>query len=185
MTKIYCIKKGRKTGIFNSWDDCKQYIEGYKGADFKSFKNINDAEKYMNNISENNEELHIDKLNLNENNDYVDIYIDGGCILGVKTTIGISIPDINFVCAKSIIEINDKNHTNQRAELNAVLYALKIAYSCFEIKKIKINTDSQYSIDCLNKWHLNWIKNNWINKDGEIVKNKDLIELILNYIEKK
>ena len=72
MTKIYCIKKGRKTGIFNSWNECKQYIEGYKDADFKSFKNMEDAKKYMNNIA--NEELNISKLKLNENKEYIDIY---------------------------------------------------------------------------------------------------------------
>ena len=35
--KYYAVKKGRKTGIFTTWDDCKAQVNGYKGAVYKSF----------------------------------------------------------------------------------------------------------------------------------------------------
>ncbi|WP_294578099.1 ribonuclease H family protein [uncultured Thomasclavelia sp.] len=38
MAKYYAVKKGRKPGIYNSWDLCQQQVNGFKGAIFKSFK---------------------------------------------------------------------------------------------------------------------------------------------------
>lgn len=46
--KFYAVKKGRKTGIFNSWDECKAQVEGFEGAVFKSFANLGDAEEFLN-----------------------------------------------------------------------------------------------------------------------------------------
>lgn len=45
--KIYCVKVGRKTGFFNSWDECKKQIDGFSGAVYKSFTNMQEAENYM------------------------------------------------------------------------------------------------------------------------------------------
>jgi viroplasmin and RNaseH domain-containing protein len=47
--KIYAVRKGHKTGIFDTWDECKAAIDGFSGAEFKSFGNINDAEAYLKN----------------------------------------------------------------------------------------------------------------------------------------
>lgn len=47
--KYYAIKKAKKTGIFTSWDICKQYVDGYSGAEYKSFTNRADAENYLKN----------------------------------------------------------------------------------------------------------------------------------------
>lgn len=38
MTKFYAVRKGKKTGIFSTWDECKEQVTGYKGAIYKSFK---------------------------------------------------------------------------------------------------------------------------------------------------
>lgn len=35
--KYYVVWEGRATGVFDSWDECKEYIEGYPGAKYKSF----------------------------------------------------------------------------------------------------------------------------------------------------
>ena len=36
--KIYLVKKGRKTGIFADWKKCKESIDGFPGALYKSFE---------------------------------------------------------------------------------------------------------------------------------------------------
>lgn len=41
--KFYAVKEGRKRGIFTSWEEAKQSIDGYKGAVYKGFDNKNDA----------------------------------------------------------------------------------------------------------------------------------------------
>lgn len=45
--KIYAVKVGRNTGIFETWDECKTNVDGYPGALFKSFKKLTDAYDYL------------------------------------------------------------------------------------------------------------------------------------------
>lgn len=35
--KYYVVWEGRATGVFDSWEECKEYVDGYQGARFKSF----------------------------------------------------------------------------------------------------------------------------------------------------
>ncbi len=42
--KYYVVWKGRKTGVFTSWNVCKRQIEGFEGAQYKSFADLNEAE---------------------------------------------------------------------------------------------------------------------------------------------
>ena len=34
--KIYAVKKGKITGVFETWEECKASVEGYPGAEYKS-----------------------------------------------------------------------------------------------------------------------------------------------------
>lgn len=45
--KYYAVKNGRKIGIFTSWDQCRAQVEGYSGAEYKSFPNEKDAKAYL------------------------------------------------------------------------------------------------------------------------------------------
>ncbi|MGX7112319.1 viroplasmin family protein [Gemella cuniculi] len=47
MAKFYAVKSGKKTGIFLTWDECKEQVSGYKGAIYKSFKTKEEAENYL------------------------------------------------------------------------------------------------------------------------------------------
>jgi ribonuclease HI len=37
--KYYVVWKGRKTGIFVSWEECSAQVTGFNGAEYKSFEN--------------------------------------------------------------------------------------------------------------------------------------------------
>lgn len=43
--KYYVVRKGRKTGIYDNWDACKEQVHGYMGAKYKSFDTLVDAEQ--------------------------------------------------------------------------------------------------------------------------------------------
>lgn len=45
--KYYAVKKGRKTGIFSTWDACKASVHGYPGAIYKSFASMEDAKAFI------------------------------------------------------------------------------------------------------------------------------------------
>ncbi|MCM1223350.1 MAG: ribonuclease H family protein [Lachnospiraceae bacterium] len=46
--KFYAVRKGRETGIFLDWDKCRASVEGFKGAEFKSFPELKYAQEYLN-----------------------------------------------------------------------------------------------------------------------------------------
>lgn len=50
--KYYVVRKGYKTGIFVDWEECKSYVCGFSGAEYKSFNNQADAYDYLNNKTE-------------------------------------------------------------------------------------------------------------------------------------
>ena len=60
--KYYAVKVGKQRGIYLDWDSCKEQVNGYKGAKHKSFKTIDEANRYLfpndanylNNSNENN-----------------------------------------------------------------------------------------------------------------------------------
>jgi ribonuclease HI len=43
--KYYVVWRGRQTGIYTNWDACKEQIDGYDGAQYKSFLTLESAEE--------------------------------------------------------------------------------------------------------------------------------------------
>lgn len=76
-SKWYAIRKGKKTGIFTSWDECKQNVTGYSGAVYKSFTSKAAAEEYLSgegkalSISKEEQDLNINSV------DGAVAYVDG------------------------------------------------------------------------------------------------------------
>lgn len=114
------------------------------------------------------------------------IFSDGNCRgngkkyakAGYSIYFGDTLPYSNFNKTRLIV----KNPSNNVAELSGVKQIYKTIYQNQDYFKEYDNvicTDSQYTINCIEKWSDNWIKNNWKNSKGEIVKNKELIEEIL------
>lgn len=48
MGKFYAVKIGRKTGIFQTWDECAKNVNKFPGAVYKSFKTREEAEIFLN-----------------------------------------------------------------------------------------------------------------------------------------
>ena len=48
--KFYVVWKGKRTGIFESWDDCNAQIKGFKGAQYKSFSTFKEAKEAFEDI---------------------------------------------------------------------------------------------------------------------------------------
>ncbi|MBS9463366.1 ribonuclease H family protein [Flagellimonas sp. 389] len=46
--KFYVVWKGKRPGIYEKWADCKAQIEGFKGAQYKSFQEFAEAKKAFN-----------------------------------------------------------------------------------------------------------------------------------------
>lgn len=78
---------------------------------------------------------------------------------------------------KKEISGGKKNTTNNVMELTAVIEALNLLkYPC----KVNLYSDSAYVVNAfLQKWIINWQKNNWKNSNKEDVKNKELWQQLL------
>ncbi len=45
--KFYAVKEGKVPGIYETWVDCKEQVDGHSGAIYKSFKNRSEAEQFL------------------------------------------------------------------------------------------------------------------------------------------
>lgn len=90
--KVYAVRKGKTEGIFETWDECKAAVDGYPGAEYKSFSAKEEALAYLDKDSDtsDNDISLVDSQELKENQ--VIAYVDGsfdesigkyafGCIL--------------------------------------------------------------------------------------------------------
>lgn len=68
--KFYAVRNGRQIGIFTDWNECKQLVTGYKGAEFKGFTTREDAVAYMNGAQ-------CDKRDAEQSPDTAVAYVDG------------------------------------------------------------------------------------------------------------
>lgn len=46
--KFYAVKKGKKPGIYHTWDECRAQVIGFSGAIYKSFKTEQEALDFIN-----------------------------------------------------------------------------------------------------------------------------------------
>ena len=162
--KIYAVKKGFKTGIFDSWNECKKQIDGYSGAIYKSFATYEDAYKFLSmNFKHNVSEDHIHKNKLKSNIDEQFIgnakaYVDGSYSDELKIySFGVVIL-YNDKIMKFSGSGNDKDNLSMRnvaGELLGAMEAIKWAEQN-KIKKISI----YYDYEGIEKWALGLWKTN-------------------------
>ena len=76
----------------------------------------------------------------------------------------------------------EKNTTNNRMELTAVIKALQ---ALKEPCTVELYSDSKYVIDALEKgWAVGWRKKGWIKSDKKPALNPDLWDTLLTLVEK-
>lgn len=83
-------------------------------------------------------------------------------------------------CTRSVYEYGS---TNQRGELLALLKALQAIHTN-DYEDVSIVTDSEYLFNSMTRrWYKSWQSGDWVTRDGNPVKNKDIWELIAKYAD--
>ncbi len=175
--KYYSVRKGIKPGIYNTWDEAKQQIQGFKGAEYKSFTDMNSAIVYYNN----------EKMENNLDNTSLYIFTDGSYQKNLdKHSYGVLIPQINYKYSYSF-----ESSTNNRNELSAILHGLlyikNIDINKLGFNKIIIVSDSDYCIKSIKDYSKKWFDENYNILDNS-KKNLDLfidIRKTINSINSK
>lgn len=187
--KFYVVWRGRQTGIFTDWNTCKQQVDQFTGARYKSFKTQAEAEAaFKGDHSSSVAKTSSAKTSAVKGVKTYDakeiatmaietkIFTDGGCEPNPgEAGSGIA------VYRKTVLEelwygLYNPKGTNNTAELNALNQALLMAAN--EIKhdrSVAIYCDSKYSIQCITQWANGWQKKGWKKSGGEI-KNLELIK---------
>lgn len=171
--KFYVVWKGHKTGVFNSWNACKEQIDGFAGAEYKSFLTKEEAVKASTKnyadykgINTKKPALSAAELKLIGKPILNSIAVDGACnnkgdseYKGVYTD----------TQTQLFLEGPFKEGTNNIMEFLALVHALAFC------KKHKIDlpiySDSRIAI--------NWVQKKYINtKAKRTSKNRKVFELI-------
>ena len=104
----------------------------------------------------------------------IEIYTDGGCS-GNPGPGGWAFVVLN---GKNVVKKSggDKDTTNNKMELTAVIKALEYILSADELSKMKpvIHTDSAYVKNGITSWIKSWVVNGWKTAAKQPVKNKEL-----------
>lgn len=126
-----------------------------------------------------NEELINPENYLIDTEGYHWVYVDGACRNNgsQNATAGIGIcfkPDSKINISQVIADSRYKN-TNNLAELIAIKTAMEIAAKA-EIKKLKILTDSKYTVLAINERITKWEQNNWKNYNKKPIHHKEIFQ---------
>lgn len=75
--KTYAVRRGRETGLFQTWAECQKQVIGFSGAEYKSFITLKEAEDYIKGATTEvvGEDFTTDDGNLSA--DVVIAYVDG------------------------------------------------------------------------------------------------------------
>lgn len=173
--KYYVVWEGKKTGIFENWEECHENIFGYPKAKYKSFKTLELAEKaisesYFDYAGKNifASELTKDQLKLIGNPIENSICVDASCIgnPGVMEYQG-----IDFKTKKIVFKNGPfKQGTNNIGEFLAIVHALAFLKKNNDLRPLY--SDSIYAI--------NWVNRKVMNTNLERTSNNEELFLILD-----
>ena len=75
-SKFYAVRKGKTPGIYESWEACKRNVDGYPGAQYKSFKTRKEAEQFVGDACQKRNEYEMPQ---------VFAFVDGSFNIATKT----------------------------------------------------------------------------------------------------
>ncbi len=190
-SKFYVVWEGREQGVFNSWEKCKESIDGFRGARYKSFPTREEADKaFIEGQSTSHPKMKKEYAFSEEfvkellGKGHIVIFTDGGALGNPgKGGYGAVLQFLkNGKIVRKEISGGFRNTTNNRMEISAVIKALE----SLKTKDLYIDvfSDSKYVVDANNKnWAKKWKSNGWIKSDKEEAKNIDLWETLLKLTE--
>ncbi len=183
----YAVNKGNKPGVYLSWVECKEQVDGYKFPVYKKFETMNEAKEFVKNGKNNNLEKDSEtkpKTETSIKHDYVYLFCDGSALHQNYKSIrcGYGICMISSENIKTYSKLVNTSGTNNLAELMAILDCMKLIEKN-NIKNSCIVSDSKYSLDCITVWSITWRKNNWLTSKKTEPENSELIKEILEKYE--
>lgn len=151
--KYYAVRIGRNPGIYHTWDECKRETMGFKGASFKKFSTLEDAEAFINEIEEGKKE--------SAEKDELVVYVDGSYRNKDKShSYGVYMFNDEEEYTYSKRFFKDSEMRNVSGEIKGAMRAMEEAVKLGK-KKIYLH----YDYEGIRSWALGFWKT---NKEGTI-----------------
>ncbi|CAG8844620.1 33852_t:CDS:1, partial [Racocetra persica] len=155
--KYYAVCKGRKPGIYLTWEECKSQVKGFSGAEHRSFPLKTDAEIFINNKKE--------TVVLDKNK--IQIWTDGCCLRNgtkeARAGIGVFYGDKDP--RNQSERLSGKQQTNNHAKIYAVIRAIESYEN--KTKSLEIFTDSLHVVNIIGEWIEKWEKNGYMTSSNQ------------------
>lgn len=200
---FFGVRVGRRPGIYTDLLQALKQTSNFPSADMRMFSRRYHAELYVDagvdvsyfqefySSSEEEEDENED----DEEDDYYydhdsessdtggddeplqNVYVDGSCLgngmYASKAGFGIWYgPDDR---RNTSVTIKHGRKTNNRTELEAIMWAINREIDGCRRRELVIHTDSKYAINCLTVYYSRWEKNGFLNANGRPVVNQELI----------
>lgn len=180
--KFYVVWAGRQTGIFSDWAVVQRAVIGFPGARFKSFPTRAEAEDAFAQGDVAKPRGKANSAGKKSGAAFrpqpfdVTVYCDGACEPNPGNAGSGIVVYRNGKLAELWFGLYEPAGTNNTAELNALLHALRMAEAEIQARKtVELCSDSAYSINSVQAWAPGWEKRGWKRAGGEI-KNLELIQ---------
>jgi len=112
------------------------------------------------------------------------VFTDGACSL--RTGKGSWAAMIDTHDSMQFLYGLEDGTTNQRTEVLAAIQGLQYIHdNVADYDSINVYTDSMYLKNGITTWIYNWIERDWLKRDGEPIKNKDLWARLLELTKGK
>lgn len=180
--KFYAVKKGKRPGIYTSWDETKKQVSGFSGAVYKSFKTLKEAEDFI-------DEKEVSEA-ISKDEYFAIIFTDGGTRNTGNVRGGHVKKTDKAAWAYLIEEKNGKKYdgaagvygaTNNQMELTAFINALAALVELgFNKEKLLFCLDSKYVLDNIARI-ATWKKRGWRTATGP-VKNQEYWQRVENLL---
>lgn len=185
--KFYVVWRGLAPGVYATWPEAEAQVKGVAGARYKGFPTRAEAEAALQSGPGRAPARKTgagDKARASGHSatqatvrwHEVDIYCDGACDPnpGPAGT-GLAVYR-DHALSELWYGLYNPAGTNNTAELQGLLHALKLAAAAVEDgRQTAIHCDSRYAIDCVTKWAFGWKARDWTRKTGKIM-NLELIQ---------
>lgn len=182
----YAVKEGRNIGIFNTWDECKKQVIGFKGAKYKKFETVREAEEF---ISGSGNEQAFSKIEDLDNLEDIDkdlmiSYVDGSYNIKTKEY-GCGVVIFTNEGKKTLSKKGtNEEYSKSRNVAGEILGAVESMELALEMGKKTLKI--YYDYRGIEEWALgNWKTNNILTKNYKIKYDniKKSLKVIFNKVE--
>jgi ribonuclease HI len=186
----YAVRKGLRTGLFDSWDEVAPLVTGFRGAQYKKFASREEAEGWMvtGTVATAVKRKAEEPLPLTEEpvvkkakvEALTVVYCDGGCrgngTKEARAAIGLWFGEND---QRNLSQRVPDTHrqTNQVSELYAAITTLRLVPVN---EPLLIRSDSQYTLNAALRWRHHWKEKGW---QGLKLTNIDLFRQLSDLID--